>query len=238
MIRLHQYPAAWGLTSLSPFCIKVENYLRLRGIPYETVEEINPRRGPKHKMPFIEDGGTIVPDSGFILRFLMEKYGAGSDAELTPAVRAEALAFTRLVEESLYWVILYSRWNDPEGWNAILRDFAPLFPLKSGRLVLRLIRRELLAQARKQGSGRHSREEIYSIGTENIDSLAYYLGDKPFFTGAYVVSYDAGFHAFLQTILRAPYRTPLRDALARHANLIAYTKTLTRKLALQILPAL
>jgi len=46
MITLHQYPGCWELPSLSPFCIKVETYLKMTGIPYKVVVENDPRHGP------------------------------------------------------------------------------------------------------------------------------------------------------------------------------------------------
>lgn len=35
MIELHQFRPFWGLPNASPFCMKVETYLRFRGIPYK-----------------------------------------------------------------------------------------------------------------------------------------------------------------------------------------------------------
>lgn len=36
VITLYQPPPAWGLPSLSPFCTKVETYLRMVDLPYRT----------------------------------------------------------------------------------------------------------------------------------------------------------------------------------------------------------
>ena len=36
MIQLHQFAPAWGM-SASPFCLKLETYLRMAEIPYEVV---------------------------------------------------------------------------------------------------------------------------------------------------------------------------------------------------------
>jgi hypothetical protein len=37
MIKLYQFNAAWGLPNPSPFCMKVETYLRMVSLPYEVV---------------------------------------------------------------------------------------------------------------------------------------------------------------------------------------------------------
>lgn len=74
MVILHQYPSVWSLPSLSPFCVKVETYLRMAAIPYQIVWQNNPRRGPKGKFPVLEDKGKMIPDSSFIIDYLNQTY--------------------------------------------------------------------------------------------------------------------------------------------------------------------
>ena len=45
MIKLFQFPPYWGLPNASPFCMKVETYLRMTGIPYQNVYVRDPRKG-------------------------------------------------------------------------------------------------------------------------------------------------------------------------------------------------
>ena len=35
MITLHQPPRAWGMPNVSPFCVKLETYLRMTGVEYQ-----------------------------------------------------------------------------------------------------------------------------------------------------------------------------------------------------------
>ena len=37
MIKLYQFAPAFGLPNASPFCMKMETYLRMAGLPYELV---------------------------------------------------------------------------------------------------------------------------------------------------------------------------------------------------------
>ena len=60
-INLHQSPAAFGISNPSPFCMKVETYLRMIGEPFE-IKSADPRKAPKGKLPFIKDGGIVVSD--------------------------------------------------------------------------------------------------------------------------------------------------------------------------------
>ena len=65
MLKLYRFPGAYGLESLSPFCVKLEVYLHLAGLDYEAVEFTNPRQAPKGKGPYIEDGAVRLGDKPF-----------------------------------------------------------------------------------------------------------------------------------------------------------------------------
>lgn len=54
---VHQLAGAWGLPSISPFCLKLDLYLRMVGIPYRTVVDATTFRGPKGKLAWIEHDG-------------------------------------------------------------------------------------------------------------------------------------------------------------------------------------
>ncbi len=58
-ITLYQFPAAFGLPNASPFCMKVETYLRMAGIAYAPRYGMYQLRAPKKKLPYIDDGGGI-----------------------------------------------------------------------------------------------------------------------------------------------------------------------------------
>ena len=116
MITLFQPPPAFGMPCLSPFGIKVETYLRMVGLPYRTVNG-DPRKGPKGKIPWIEDDGRLVADSSDIIDHLKARYGDPLDKDLTPAQRAVAHATRRMLEEHLYWVGVYTRWIEDEGYG-------------------------------------------------------------------------------------------------------------------------
>ena len=62
MITLNQFARVWGIPNPSPFCTKVETYLRMAGIPYEVADAVPPQ-APKGKLPYITDGGRKIADS-------------------------------------------------------------------------------------------------------------------------------------------------------------------------------
>ena len=65
MIRLHQFKRQWGIANPSPFCMKVETYLRMTGLAYEVIEEASPLNAPKKKAALHRRRGEGDPGLGF-----------------------------------------------------------------------------------------------------------------------------------------------------------------------------
>lgn len=229
MIYLHQYPAVWGLPSLSPFCIKVETFLRAANLPYQIKVENNPRRGPKGKMPVLQDGTRVIADSSFIIDYLTTQYRINLDDDLTAAEKAVSHAVQKMVEENLYFIILYSRWIDPHGKVIIDNEFRQFFPRGLGWLALKIIRRNLKKQAHQQGLGRHTQDEIYALGSKDIKALSNLLGTQDYFFGSNLHTIDIIVYAFLMTILNCPYQSPLKTCLLEHKNLLGLCENMHDK---------
>lgn len=172
MIRLYQFAPALGLPNPSPFCMKLETYLRLAGLPYESVYIDNPRRGPKGKLPFIEHLGRRIADSGFIIEYLKSQFGDPLDQELTGEQRALGHALRRMIEEGLYWVAVYARWADESGWRHTREAFFSGMPFPLGRFVPSLVRRGMTRALFMQGTGRHPPGEVYALGAADLAALA------------------------------------------------------------------
>lgn len=218
MITLHQYPGVWGLSSLSPFCIKVEVFLKLARLPYEVKVELNPSKGPKGKMPFIKVENQLVADSNFILNHLIDKFELHHLKVADPV----SLSMKYMVEESLYFILLHSRWIEGDSFKQLQKDFIPLFPKYLGRPALHLIRRNLLKQSLAQGIGRHSQEEINQMGAEIIRALSQHLNSQKYFAGENATTLDATVYSFLITILKQPFPTFLKQHVSEYTNLIEY----------------
>lgn len=233
MITLHQFPPALGLPNASPFCLKLELYLRMAGLPYHNAYTLDLHKAPKGKLPWIDDDGAAVADSGLIIDYLKKKHGDPLDGGLDPEQRALALAIARLIEEHLYWAVLYDRWITPRGWAMTGPGFFGTLPWPLRSIVPLIARRGILAELRGQGMGRHSPEQIHALGVADVDALAALLGEKEFFLGAQMSSVDAIATAFLANILMVPLETPIKSAAADHANLVDYC----RRMATRYFPA-
>lgn len=227
MITLYKTTPAWGLRDLSPFCLKLETWLRMAEVPYRTALG-DPRRAPKGKLPYVDDDdGRRLADSGFIVAHLAERLGDPLDGPLRPRERACAAAFRGMLEEQLYWVLVHLRWRSPEGWRAYRPVFGALLaragvPAPLRAVALPAIRRRALRQLHQQGTGRHADAEVNAIGVRCVSAVADFLGDSPFLMGERPSSVDASAYAFTASLVRFPAASAARDHARRRANLVAY----------------
>lgn len=222
MIVLRQFPPAFGLPNSSPFCFKVETYLRMAGLPYE-VKVGDPRKAPKGKLPVIEDDGVVISDSHHILQHLEKTKGKPLDEGLTPEQKAQMHVLRRTFEDGYYWPGVYTRWGELDGFAAINEAILqPVLPPIVRSIAPGFIRKAVMKQMHAQGIGRHAREEIFAIGRADLDAFASLLGDKPYFLGDAPRTVDATAYAFLGVTLWAPPASPLTHHLKTHTNLVSY----------------
>jgi glutathione S-transferase len=222
MIKLFQFAPAFGLPNASPFCMKMETYLRMAGLPFELVNSGDVFKAPKRKLPYIDDGGTLVADTSFVIEHLKARHGDSLDAALSPQQRALAIAFQRLIEENLYWAVVHTRWVDDAGWVKTREAFFGAMPAPLRWFVPALARRGLRAELRGHGMGRHSVAEIHAIGCRDVTAIADFLADKPFMLGEQPTSLDATAHAFLANLLWAPVDSPIQRHARARPTLEAY----------------
>ncbi len=230
MITLHTIPGQWGLESISPFCMKVEVYLKLTKTSYRAVPG-DPRRAPKGKLPFIDEDGTKIADSAAIVRHLESKSKAPLDEGVDPKARAQAHVIARTFEESLYWVNLWARWSQDENFVHIKKQLMEVIPAPLNWFVPGVIRKRVVASAYAQGIGRHTPDEILAVGKADVEAIATLLGDKPFFLGERLTTIDITAYSFIANVLRSPMYPALQDAVKAHKNLTAYVDRVAERVA-------
>jgi len=228
MIVLHQFPAPAQLPNYSPFCMKVETYLRMTGLPFR-LQSTLPSKAPKKKLPFITDDGATVADSVLILDYLKKKYGDPLDAGLTPAQRARMLALRCMLEEHLYFCALHDRWVVDENFPAVREAFLGFMPSLLRRFVGNIIRKSMRKTSYRQGIGRHSLKEIYAFGTADLAALAELLGENDYVMGSEPTSIDASAYALLGNFLWGPVDSPLTRDAASQPRLVAYCERMKRR---------
>ncbi|MFM8332538.1 MAG: glutathione S-transferase family protein [Candidatus Methylumidiphilus sp.] len=222
MIVLHQFARSWGIPNQSQFCVKTETYLRMARLPYQIVESL-PLHGPRGKLPFIVDQGQKISDSSLIELHLKTTYGDPLDAHLSQTEKGVAKAFQRLLEEHLYWAGMMTRWNGTaENWQTTKQAIFNVLPPVARDIAAVVYHRRINSQLIGHGLGRLSQEEAFKLGTEDLDALSAFLGDKPYFMGAQPSSLDASAYGILVNTLGCPIASPLKDYALGKANLLAY----------------
>ena len=93
MIKLYGFGKAFGVVDASPFVVKVDLFFRLAEIDFEYISDFNQlKKSPKNKFPFIDDNGTKVGDSAFILKYLTEKYDIKLDVHLDETQKSTSIS--------------------------------------------------------------------------------------------------------------------------------------------------
>jgi glutathione S-transferase len=216
---VHHLPAAWGLVSISPFCLKLDAWLRIAGIPHKSVIDGTPFGAPKGKLPYIEHDGTKLGDSGFAIDYLKTCFAVDPDAALTREQRGTAVALRRLIEENLYWTMVYDRWIVDSNWRVFRPIVLGAIPAAVRPPIAALARRGIRKQLSGHGIGAHSKDEIHAIGRRDIAALSDYLGDKPYFMGDTPTETDAIAYGQFANIAKAPIDSPLKQEILSRKNL-------------------
>jgi hypothetical protein len=126
LIYLVQFARCPVIPSPSPYCLKLELWLRFTKLNYINVSNNFKFGSSKGKLPFIEVNGRQIPDSYFIINNLKTMFNVDIDKNLTEKELATATAYTALLEESLIRVIMYYRSFDAK-WMFSNRGFLPHF---------------------------------------------------------------------------------------------------------------
>jgi len=231
MIVLHQFKPMYGTPNPSPFCIKLETYLRMANLPHR-VEIIRGRiKSSTGKAPYIEEDGKLIADSGLIIDYLERKHGHPVDGKLTLAERAQSLAFQRLMEEHLYQVGVFARWVDPVRKAETSSYVLTLIGLKGvvGKIVMPLIRRGIRKSLWHHGLGRHPDATIWQLGIADIQALGHWLGNRSWGFGDAPTVFDAVLFAFVIAIIRTPWEFPLKTETLKHRNLVDHCTRMQAK---------
>jgi glutathione S-transferase len=227
-IALYRFGPFLGAPDSSPFVIKTMMLLKLAGLAFRAVPG-NPLKAPRKLLPYIEDDGTMVADSTLIRHHIEAKYGVDFDAGLSPEQKAAAWAIERMCEDHLYFAMLEARWLDPANFRKGVGTMFGIVPGPLRPLAKMMLRRQNASRLKGHGIGRHARSDIVRLAVRDIEALAVLVGDKPYLMGEKPCGADAIVFAMVTSILTPPLDTPLRPAMQKHRNLVAYQDRLTTK---------
>lgn len=228
MIKLYSFGSDFGLADPSPFVLKVDVYMRMADIEFESIPDVNNlRKSPKGKLPFIIDGDTTVADSQFIISYLKNKFKVELDSNLSDEQKNIAYLIGKSLDENLYWCLVYSRWASEDTWPHIKNAFFGSMPFPLKFIIPAIARKDIMSALNKQGVGKHSDEEIKTIAQETFQSLSGLLGQKSYFFGENPCTFDATAFAFLSQFISVSLNNPLNGLAREYSNLVDYCNNMS-----------
>ena len=223
-LTLVQFETTEDIPNYSPFCVKAEVLLKMSGLPYDIEILDDPRKSKKGKLPMVRDGDRTIADSEFIKKFLTEEKGVDFDGHLSPREQAQAHAFSKMVDERLYWTLVYDRWIEDDNWPTIRDFWFGKMPFPIGALISRIARKSVRKNLNGHGIGLHSRDEIYVLRDSDLNALAAQLGDQDFLFGDKPCTADASAFGVLVNADRGILPSNLKQVIKSYPTLVAYVE--------------
>jgi glutathione S-transferase len=222
VLRVFAFSPLWGLPSAGPFALKLLAWLNLAGIPYEQINEDNPRKGPKGKNPWIELDGERIGDSELIIEHLSRRYGVDLDAGLSDEQKAVGLAWRRMFEEHFHQVLEWELLVHPAGASFMQQSLGSKMSPVLGPVLFKALQSHMRKQLYARGIGRHPPEVIAVKGRADIDALAHFLLDRGFLVAERPCTADASVFGLLAPMLYWPMQTPVASHIKSLSAIVAY----------------
>jgi len=223
-IRLYQFGPLGDQESASPFCVKVRDALRYKRVPFETINATSPiqvrKLNPRGKLPVIIDDGMKLADSSEIIRHLETRHPEPRLYPQDPRTRAMALMIEDWADESLYWHVVYERWQVSEQFAKFAAVVFSPVPAAVRPMVRLLFARQTRGQLRGQGLGRLGLGELrekFRSAMDWLDSMV----DGQFLCGSELSVADVAVAAQVGA-LNIPF-TPVAEAeIHAHAKVMRW----------------
>lgn len=223
-LELVTLPAAFGLRNVSPFCVKAEMLLTHLGEDFTKSEILDPRKAPKGKLPYLVVDGGRIADSELIALHLDERSGGAVFGTLSPEANARGLAFTRLVEDHLYWLMVASRWLDDAWWPNVVEGFFGFVPAPLRGFAAGAARRQVRRTIELQGLGRHDRGEQLGFARRDLSALNVAVRERDFLVADAPCVHDFAVAGFLATLYDQQPPTWINPIAEEFPDLKAYTE--------------
>lgn len=218
------FPGVWGLCSPSPFAVKLETFLRIADVPYTTAALTGPPKSPTGKFPYLlHPNGSVIADSSRIIEELCRARCLQVDAGIDPQQRALLHMIQRLVEEHLYFVLVWARWARPEGFGHVRLAYFNFVPALLRPIAATMARRAALSQLHGQGIGRHPEARVLELLHADLTALEQVMPADGWVFGAPGRA-DAICFGFIASLLGTPGNCPAKQLTRQFPKLCAHTE--------------
>ena len=212
------------LGDLSPFIYRVETWLRMAGISYDS--KLGSARdlisqAPRGLIPFVElDGETIGDSSNIIDRLKALHNDPLNDRRLNESERALGTFIKSVCGHELLEIMVYGRWvdGDVETLATFLLKDVPKEQLpKAIEISTENVIRGILYR-----TGRYEADFVRAALREKLDALSHSLGNKPYLFGDEPSTFDAGLYSILASFVHFPLPNPHVQIAREYDSLVSY----------------
>jgi glutathione S-transferase len=226
MLTLKVFGPYFGLPDASPFCVKALTLMKASKLAFN-VEKMSFSKAPKGKAPYLNDNGTIIADSHFLMRHLETTHDVDFSGGYSAEQLAKGWATARMLEEHFYFLMVHYRWMvDANFWKGPYQFFADV-PSPIRPLIARIVRGKTKKTQHLQGVGRHSEDERLALAKGDLDAVEAMLGDNLYFLGNTFSSVDASVFGFVLAASASYFESPVGDDIRSRPKLMAYLKRMT-----------
>ena len=230
MIKLYGFGEKFGLVDASPFVVKVDLFLRVSALTYEPIADFKSlKKSPKEKLPFIEDDGIKIGDSSFILKYLSKKHDIQLDTKLSDEQKATAYLYTKALDDSLYWCLMYSRWVSADTWPLLRLAFFSDLPRVLKFIVPSLVKKNVIKSLHLQGLGRHSHNELLGLTDTLMHSLSDVLAENDYFFGDTISNFDIVAYAHLCQFISVNFDNEFNLLAKKYNNLVNFCQRIEKQ---------
>ncbi|GAA0548628.1 hypothetical protein FHS83_001016 [Rhizomicrobium palustre] len=228
MVTLYGSFPAFGLPQASPLVMKTEIQLKMAELPYRL--ERGPRPdSPEYSFPYIVEADHRYGDSTFIRDHIEKTFRIDFDRGLTPDMRARSWAIERMLEDHLYWAILFDRWMDDANFAAGPAHLFDTLPRERREIARAEARSHVADNLRGQGLGRLTRDDITGLACRSVKALAALIGHKAYCMGPAPSAVDATALAMIVAATAPVFASALKDFTEAQTNLMTYRDRLMRE---------
>ncbi|KAI6214264.1 hypothetical protein M3Y94_00246900 [Aphelenchoides besseyi] len=229
-VYLVQFPRARCCPSISPYCLKLETWLRMAEIAYHNVDNQFKYVSYKDQVPFVELNGRQIADTNFIITELSRIFGVEIDGHLDEREIADFRAYSSLIEDSLAWSCAYYRSHNISFLateDGLINHFQGFRKFMFRTLGMAKLKRSYRQRCRAQGIGRNSVSEVEVITKNNLKALSVFLGNKPFMMGEQSCSLDATAFGHLCMFIYTPTNRDIQQYIETECrNLMDFVRNM------------
>ncbi|VBB25728.1 unnamed protein product [Acanthocheilonema viteae] len=209
VVYLYQFSRAPSSPNISPFCFKVETWLRANKLKYELCNYWDFQPWERY-FPFIELNGERIFNSQLIVEQLQKRFNLND--QLKEVDVGVARAIDQMIERNTHYLLLYF-------------IFVENLPKFLQGLELSLIKRWFIHSTISSfhskvqrifvdmGLVKCSRDDLIDMLQKDIAAIDVILGDKKFLFGVKPTASDFTVFGHLATSYYLPFRQPITDIL-------------------------